>query len=60
MPVIPFGLVAEQLKMTVPTGCSMTRVTDVTVSTGLTPAQLLLGQPASAAVTSSSAGPSGW
>ena len=47
----PFGLEAEQLKISVPGGCSMTRLMLVTVRTGLTPVQLGFGQPASAPVT---------
>ena len=51
----PFGLEAEQLKITVPGGCSMTRLMLVTVRTGLTPVQLGFGQPAAAPVTVSAA-----
>jgi hypothetical protein len=44
--VSPLGSDFEQSKITVPTGCSMTREMLVTVSTGLTPVQLGFGHPA--------------
>ena len=47
----PFWSDAEQLKICVPGGCSMTRLMLVRVKTGLTPVQLAPGHPASAAVT---------
>ena len=51
MPLSPFGLLAVHVKITVPTGCSITRLMSVTVTTGLTPVQFEFGHPASAAVT---------
>jgi hypothetical protein len=42
------GSDTEQLKMTVPGGCSILRLMLLTVSTGLTPVQLGFGHPATA------------
>jgi hypothetical protein len=49
--VSPFGLLAVQVKIAVPGGCSITSVMLVSVSTGFTPVQLGLGHPAVAPLT---------
>ena len=49
--VSPFWSEALQVKIGVPGGCSITRLMLVSVSVGLTPVQLLFGQPAAAPET---------
>jgi hypothetical protein len=51
VPLSPFGLLAVHVKIAVPGGCEITSVMSVTVSVGLTPVQLLFGQPATEPVT---------